>query len=104
MSYIYAIFSFIFYAGLFILKAALVITVLAALAALILALIPIKFNFRAQNLKDEEDNVIFKIGWLFSAVTIFASANISGYYEYGVTLFGRSVFKKREILYDEESL
>jgi len=70
--------------------------------AVILALIPVEFRFKLQNLDDNSETLIFSVKWLFSAINIFAAVDVAGYYEVGVVLFGWRVFSKKDIFYDEE--
>lgn len=102
MSIIYAIFSYAWWLAVLAFKVAVWSAAAAIIVALLLSIIPVRFHLHAQNRRDDDDNVVFRAGWLFSAVTVFASANIAGYYEYGVALFGRPVFRRRELVYDDE--
>ena len=72
--------------------------------AVIITLIPIELRFRFQNSNDEKDNVIFSIGWLFSALSFMVSADLSGMYEYRLVIFGYNVMGKRDILIDEKDI
>ncbi len=72
--------------------------------AVVLTLIPIEFRFRVQNTDDESDSVLFRVSWLFSGLVFAVSADISGAYEYRLSVLGRNLIKKRDIFYDEEDL
>lgn len=72
--------------------------------AVVLAVIPVEIRFSAQNTDDERDNFRLSVTWLFSAVSFFVSADVAGIYEVGFALFGRRLFRRREVFIDEESL
>ena len=76
----------------------------AAVCAFILTLIPVALRVKMQNTDDDSDNVFFRISWLFSALVFAVSADVSGAYEYRLTVFGRNLVQKRDIFYDEEDL
>jgi hypothetical protein len=57
-----------------------------------------------QNTDDESDSVLFRVSWLYSGLVFAVSADISGAYEYRLSVLGLNLIKKRDIFYDEEDL
>lgn len=93
--------SYLFFLAL---KTALYSIAAIAIGAVILTLIPVEFRLRMQNTDDESDTLFFRVSWLFSGLVFAVTADISGAYEYRLTVLGRNLIKKRDIFYDEEDL
>lgn len=91
--------SYIFFVAL---KVTLYAILAAAVFAVALALIPVEFRFRMQNTDEAADTLLFRASWLFSGLVFAVTADISGAYEYRLTVLGRNLIKKRDIFYDDE--
>jgi len=85
-------------------KIAIYSVLAVTVCAIVLTLIPIEFRLKVQNNDDESDSVFFRVSWLFSGLVFVASADISGAYEYRLSVLGRNIIRKRDIFYDEEDL